>query len=61
MEKFVKHLQPAVVDNQIFGCVATGFGDTLPAMREQTLKVGFEILPNSILYSRNFYLELQAL
>jgi len=39
MEKFVKHLQPNVVNNQIFPCVATGFGDTLPAMREQTVKV----------------------
>lgn len=45
MEKFVKHLQPAVVDNQIFGCVATGFGDTLPAMREQTVKAMLLLAP----------------
>ena len=33
------HLQPAIVNDQVFPNVATGFGDTLPAMREQTVKV----------------------
>lgn len=45
LDKFVKHLQPAVVDNQIFACVATGFGDTLPAMREQTVKAMLHLVP----------------
>ena len=39
MDKFVHHLQPALVNDQVFPNVATGFGDTLPAMREQTVKV----------------------
>ena len=33
------HLQPTIVNDQVFPNVATGFGDTLPAMREQTVKV----------------------
>uniref|UniRef100_A0A7M5UK70 N-terminal kinase-like protein n=2 Tax=Clytia hemisphaerica TaxID=252671 RepID=A0A7M5UK70_9CNID len=45
MEKFVKHLQKSVVNNQIFPCVATGFGDTLPAMREQTVKAMLLLAP----------------
>ena len=39
MDLFVQHLQPAIVNNQVFPNVATGFGDTLPAMRENTVKV----------------------
>jgi len=38
MDNFVHHLQPAIVNDQVFPNVATGFGDTLPAMREQTVK-----------------------
>ncbi|XP_065661374.1 N-terminal kinase-like protein isoform X3 [Hydra vulgaris] len=45
LEKFIKHLQPNVVDNQIFACVATGFGDTLPVMREQTVKAMLLLAP----------------
>ena len=39
MGNFVHYLQPSIVNNQIFPNVASGFGDTLPAMREQTVKV----------------------
>jgi len=35
----VQHLKPSTVDEQIFPHVALGFGDTIPAMREQTVKV----------------------
>lgn len=45
MEMFVKHLQPSVVNNQIFPCVSSGFGDTLPAMREQTVKAMLLLAP----------------
>ena len=35
----MQHLKPSTVDEQIFPHVALGFGDTIPAMREQTVKV----------------------
>ena len=39
LEHFVENLKPSTVDEQIFPNVALGFGDTVPAMREQTVKV----------------------
>lgn len=39
LENFIEYLQPAVVNDQIFPNVAMGFGDTVPAMREHTVKV----------------------
>lgn len=39
LDNFVLHLKPSTVDEQIFPHVALGFGDTVPAMREQTVKV----------------------
>ena len=39
LDQFVEHLQPSTVNDQIFPHVAIGFTDTLPAMREQTIKV----------------------
>ena len=39
LENFIEHLKPSTVDAQIFPHVALGFGDTVPAMREQTVKV----------------------
>jgi SCY1-like protein 1 len=39
LEQFVQHLKPQIVDEQIFPHVALGFGDSVPAMREQTVKV----------------------
>ena len=39
LDQFVDHLQPSTVNDQIFPHVSTGFSDTLPAMREQTIKV----------------------
>lgn len=38
LDNFVLHLKPSTVDEQIFPHVALGFGDTVPAMREQTVK-----------------------
>eukprot|EP00794_Sanderia_malayensis_P020441 gene20441-22457_t len=45
MDNFVQHLQPAIVNNQVFPNVATGFGDTLPAMRENTVKAMILLTP----------------
>jgi SCY1-like protein 1 len=44
LENFIQYLQPAVVNDQIFPNVAMGFGDTVPAMREHTVKVGLYML-----------------
>ncbi|XP_028396144.1 N-terminal kinase-like protein [Dendronephthya gigantea] len=38
LDNFVQYLQPSVVNDQIFPNVALGFGDTVPAMREHTIK-----------------------
>lgn len=38
LDNFVQHLKPSTVEEQIFPHVALGFGDTVPAMREQTVK-----------------------
>lgn len=39
LELFINHLQPQVVNDQIFPQVAHGFLDTNPTIREQTVKV----------------------
>lgn len=39
MEFFVKYLNPKIVDTQIYPQLATGFTDTVPALREETIKV----------------------
>ena len=39
LDQFIEHLQPLTVNEQIFPHVSIGFSDTLPAMREQTIKV----------------------
>ena len=39
MEHFVEHLQPAVVNDKIFPNIVTGFLDSNPVVREQTIKV----------------------
>jgi hypothetical protein len=44
LDNFVQYLQPAVVNDQIFPNVAMGFGDTVPAMREHTIKVSFLLM-----------------
>lgn len=51
LDNFVQHLKPSTVDEQIFPHVALGFGDTIPAMREQTVKVNaiFSPLKDSFL------------
>jgi len=43
LDQFVDHLQPSTVNDQIFPHVSTGFTDTLPAMREQTIKVSTDL------------------
>lgn len=40
LELFIAHLQPQVVNEQIFPQVAHGFLDTNSTIREQTVKVG---------------------
>lgn len=39
LDIFIHHLKPSTVEEQIFPHVSLGFGDTVPAMREQTVKV----------------------
>ncbi len=41
LEHFIGHLHSSTV-NQIFPKIADGFSDTIPAMREQTVKVSGE-------------------
>ncbi|XP_074630282.1 N-terminal kinase-like protein [Acropora palmata] len=38
LDIFIHHLKPSTVEEQIFPHVSLGFGDTVPAMREQTVK-----------------------
>nr|CAB3265905.1 N-terminal kinase-like protein [Phallusia mammillata] len=42
---FVEHLQPAVVNSQVFPNMITGFMDTNPAIREQSVKGMFLLAP----------------
>jgi SCY1-like protein 1 len=44
LELFISHLQPSVVNDQIFTQIAHGFLDTNPTIREQTVKVREEVL-----------------
>ena len=39
MEHFIDHLQQSTISNQIFPQIANGFSDTVPLVREQTIKV----------------------
>ena len=50
LDQFVEHLQPSTVNDQIFPHVAIGFTDTLPAMREQTIKVGNVVCVHVFIY-----------
>lgn len=43
LELFISHLTPSVVNDQIFPQVSHGFLDTNPTIREQTVKVNFEM------------------
>lgn len=56
LELFITHLQPAIVNDQIFPQVAHGFLDTNPTIREQTVKVNTQYV-----YSRFFFTLLQLL
>eukprot|EP00117_Sycon_ciliatum_P002971 scpid30799/ scgid7961/ N-terminal kinase-like protein; SCY1-like protein 1 len=38
LDQFVEHLQPNIVNEKIFPHVALGFNDTVPVMREHTIK-----------------------
>lgn len=40
MELFVDHLQPKVINDELFMHIAQGFVDSNPTIREQTVKVG---------------------
>ena len=50
LEHFIPHLQPSTVNNQIFPHVANGFSDTVPVMREQTIKVFYSAFHFQILH-----------
>ncbi|EDV21771.1 uncharacterized protein TRIADDRAFT_1172, partial [Trichoplax adhaerens] len=45
MEFFAKYLNPKVVDSQIYPQLATGFTDTVPALREETIKSMVLLVP----------------
>ena len=49
LDQFIEHLQPSTVNEQIFPHISIGFSDTLPAMREQTIKVGIVVLTLCVL------------
>lgn len=44
IEEFIDHIQPSVVNNQIFPNVAQGFMDTNPTIRDHTIKVSMVFL-----------------
>ncbi|KAI9243995.1 armadillo-type protein [Phascolomyces articulosus] len=45
MPKFIEHIPSKAVNNQIFPHVATGFTDTVPIIREQTIKSILVVVP----------------
>ncbi|KAI8388165.1 uncharacterized protein BYT42DRAFT_642429 [Radiomyces spectabilis] len=45
MQRFISHIPNKVVVNQIFPNVATGFTDTVPLIREQTIKATLLLVP----------------
>ncbi|KAL5463579.1 hypothetical protein EMCRGX_G032488 [Ephydatia muelleri] len=45
LDQFIHHLQPATVNDQIFPNLVTGFTDTAPAIREQTVKSMLLVAP----------------
>ncbi|XP_060081626.1 N-terminal kinase-like protein isoform X2 [Ylistrum balloti] len=45
IESFIDYLQPAVVNDQIFPQISTGFMDTVPAVRESTIKAMLHMAP----------------
>jgi len=48
LDIYVEHLTPAVVNDDIFIHICTGFTDQEPAIREATVKVKSYILYNKI-------------
>ncbi|XP_072166845.1 N-terminal kinase-like protein [Diadema setosum] len=56
MDQFVEHLQPAIVNDQIFPHVCHGFNDTVPIIRESTVKA--MLLLASKLNDKNLNIEL---
>lgn len=45
VDQFVDHLEPAVVNREVFPHVVQGFADTNPAIREQTVKAMVHLAP----------------
>eukprot|EP00057_Strongylocentrotus_purpuratus_P035064 XP_797578.2 PREDICTED: N-terminal kinase-like protein [Strongylocentrotus purpuratus] len=56
MDQFIEHLQPAVVNDQIFPHICHGFNDTVPVIRENTVKA--MLLLASKLNDKNLNIEL---
>lgn len=53
MDQFIHHIQPTVVNDQIFPQVAQGFMDTNPTIREQTIKCMLHMAPKLNYYNLN--------
>ncbi|CAO3651720.1 unnamed protein product [Mucor hiemalis] len=45
MPKFIDHMTSKMVTNQVFPNIATGFSDTIPIIREQTIKSVLLLVP----------------
>lgn len=45
MPKFIDHMTNKMITNQVFPHIATGFSDTIPIIREQTIKSTLLIVP----------------
>ncbi|XP_042909226.1 N-terminal kinase-like protein isoform X1 [Parasteatoda tepidariorum] len=45
VEQFIDHIQPSVINNQIFPNIAQGFLDTNPTIRDQTIKCMMYLAP----------------
>ncbi|GFT43560.1 n-terminal kinase-like protein [Nephila pilipes] len=45
VEQFIDHIQPSVINNQIFPNIAQGFLDTNPTIRDQTIKCMMYLSP----------------
>jgi SCY1-like protein 1 len=45
LDQFIDQLQPTVINDQLFPHIITGFTDTAPAIREQTIKAALLLTP----------------
>ncbi|XP_019862656.1 PREDICTED: N-terminal kinase-like protein, partial [Amphimedon queenslandica] len=45
LDQFIDQLQPSVLNNSLFGQIVTGFTDTVPTIREHTIKASLLLAP----------------